>query len=49
MCTIINLLVVLYEWETWSPVLKEERRLGMFENRMAREIFGSKKGEVPGD
>ena len=29
--------------ETWSLILKEERRLRMFENRMLRRIFGPKR------
>jgi hypothetical protein len=45
----IILPVVLYECETWSLTLKEERRLRVFENRMLRRIFGSKRDEVPGE
>jgi hypothetical protein len=29
--------------------LREERRLRVFENRMVRRIFGSKKGEMTGE
>jgi len=29
--------------------LREERRLRAFENRMLREIFGTKSGEVTGE
>jgi len=36
----IILLVVLYECETWSLILREERRLKVFENRVLRRIFG---------
>jgi len=36
----------LYGCETWSPTLREERRLGMFENKVLRRIFGPKKDEV---
>jgi len=32
---------VLYVCETWSLVLREERRLRVFENRVLRRIFGS--------
>jgi hypothetical protein len=39
----IILLVVLYECETWSLTLKEERRLRMFENRVVRRIFRHKR------
>jgi hypothetical protein len=35
--------VVLYECETWSLTLKEEHRLGVFENRVLRKIFGPKR------
>jgi len=38
----INLSVVFYGCETWSPLLGEERKLGGFENRVLRRIFGSK-------
>jgi len=32
--------VVLYGCETWSLIMREERRLRVFENRMLRRIFG---------
>jgi hypothetical protein len=35
--------------ETWSLTLKEERRLRVFENRMLRRIFGTKRDEVTGE
>jgi hypothetical protein len=41
--------VVLYGWETWSLKLREERRLRVFENRMLRRIFGTKRDEVTGE
>jgi hypothetical protein len=37
--------VVLYGCETWSLTLREEQRLGVFENRVLR-IFGPKRDEV---
>jgi hypothetical protein len=40
------LTVVLYGFETWSLTLREERRLRMFENRVLRKIFGTKRDEV---
>jgi hypothetical protein len=40
--------VVLYGCETWSLTLKEEHRLGVFENRVLRRIFGPKRDEVAG-
>jgi hypothetical protein len=42
----IILLVVLYGCETWSAALREEHRLKVFENRVLRRIFGSKRNEI---
>jgi hypothetical protein len=39
----IILPVVLYGCETWSLMLREEGRLRIFENRVLRKIFGSKR------
>jgi hypothetical protein len=44
----IILPFVLYECETWSLTLREERRLRVFENRVLRRIFGPKRDEVMG-
>jgi hypothetical protein len=33
---------VLYGYETWSLILKEEHRLRMFKNRYLRRILGPK-------
>jgi hypothetical protein len=44
----IILPVVLYGCETWSLILREEHRLGVFENRVLRRIIGPKTGEVTG-
>jgi len=44
-----SLPVVLYGCETWSLTLREERRPGVFENRVLRRIFGSKRDEVIGE
>jgi hypothetical protein len=41
--------VVLYGCETWSLALREEHRLGVFENRVLRRIFGRKRDEVTGE
>ena len=41
--------VVLYGCETWSLVLREERRLRVFENRVLRNIFGHKSDKVTGE
>jgi len=45
----VILPVVLYVCETWSLILMEERRLRVFENRVLRRIFGSKKDEITGE
>jgi hypothetical protein len=42
----IILPVVLYGCETLSFTLREEHRLGMFENRVLRRTFGPKRDEV---
>jgi hypothetical protein len=34
---------VLYGRATWSLTLREERRLRIFENRILKRIFGSKR------
>ena len=36
----------MYGCETLSLTLREKRRLSVFENRMLRRIFGSKRNEV---
>jgi hypothetical protein len=36
----IILPLVLYGRETWSLTLREENRLGVFENRVLRRTFG---------
>jgi len=41
--------VVLYGCETWSLTLREERKLRVFENRVLRRVFGSKRDEVTGE
>ena len=42
----IILPVVLYGCDTWSLILREERRLRVFENWVLRRIFGPKREEV---
>jgi hypothetical protein len=44
----IILPVVLHGCETSSLTLREEHRLRVFENRVLRRIFGSKRDEVTG-
>ena len=36
---------MLYVCETWSLILREERELRVFQNRILRRIFGPKKDE----
>jgi hypothetical protein len=45
----IILPVVLCGCETWFLILRKEHGLRVFENRVLRKIFGSKKDEVTGD
>jgi hypothetical protein len=45
----IILPVVLYGCEAWSLTLREECRLKVFENRMLRSVFGSKRDEETGE
>jgi hypothetical protein len=40
--------VVLYGCGTWSLTLRDEHRLGVFENIVPRRIFGLKSDEVTG-
>jgi len=39
----------LYGCGTWSPILREEHRLRVFENRVLRRIFGPKRDRVTGE
>jgi hypothetical protein len=45
----IILPVVLYGSETGSLTLREEHRVRVFENRVLRKIFESKRDEVTGE
>ena len=45
----IILPVVLYGCETCSLILREERRLRVFENRVLRIVFGPERDEVTGE
>jgi len=45
----IILPVVLYGCETWSPTMREKRRLRVFENGLLRRIFGLKRDEMTGE
>ena len=41
--------VALYGCETWSLILREERRLRVFENRVLRRVFKPKRDKVTGE
>jgi len=45
----IILPIVLYECETWSLTLREERKLRVFEDMVLRRIFGPRRDEVMGE
>jgi hypothetical protein len=45
----IILPVVLYGCETWSFILREERKMRVFENMVLRRIFGPRRNEETGD
>jgi hypothetical protein len=45
----IILPVVLYGRETWSLILREERKLRVSENRMLRRIFWPQRDELTGE
>jgi hypothetical protein len=42
------ILTVLFECETWSLTAREECRLRVFETRLLRRIFGTKREEAAG-
>jgi hypothetical protein len=42
----IILPIVFHGCQTWSLTLREGHRLGLFENRVLRRIFGPKRDEV---
>jgi hypothetical protein len=46
---IIVLPVVLYGYDTWSLILRVERRLRVFRNRVLRRVFRPKRDEVTGE
>jgi hypothetical protein len=41
-----NLPIVLYGYEAWSLILRQEYRLRAFEIRVLRRIFGPKRDEL---
>jgi len=40
---------VLYGYETWCVILREEGRLRLFEYRVLRKTFGPKRDEEKGE
>jgi hypothetical protein len=44
----IILPIILYGCKTWSPTLKEECRLRVFENKVLSRIFVPERDEVTG-
>ena len=42
----IILPIVLYGCETWSLILREERKMRVFEHMVLRRIFGPRRDEV---
>ena len=44
-----NSPLVLYGCETWSPIVRKEHNLRVFENRVLRKTFGPKTDEVTGE
>jgi hypothetical protein len=45
----IILPVGLYGCETWLPILREECRLRIYDNRVLRRMLGPKRDEVTGE
>jgi len=45
----IILPVDLYGCETWSLILREERKLRVFEKMILRRIFGTRRDEIMGE
>jgi len=45
----IILPVILYGCETWSLILREERKLRVFDNMVLMRIFGLRREEVTGE
>ena len=44
----LTLPVLLYGWKAWSLTMGEKHRLTVFENRVLKKIFGTKRDEVTG-
>ena len=48
-CKTIILPAVLYDCETWSLTLREEHRLRVFENKVPRKLFWTRRDEITGE
>ena len=46
---VFMLIIVIHGCETWSSTLREECRLRVFENRVLRRMFGSRRDELTGE
>jgi hypothetical protein len=46
---IIIVPLVLYGYETWSIIFREEEKVRVTKNRVLRKIFGQKKQEIRGE
>ena len=45
----VILAAILYGCEIWTLTLTEEKRLGVFENKVLRKIFGPKRDDQTGE
>ena len=45
----ISIIKLSVGCETWSLTPRDERRLRVFENRVLRRVFGSKRDEITGE
>jgi hypothetical protein len=48
LCKIIILPMVLYGWQNFYLILREENRLRVYENTFLRRMFGPRRDEVTG-
>ena len=48
-CKKVFLPVILYGCETWTLTLREEKRLQIFENKVLRKIFGTRRDDQTGE
>ena len=45
----ITVICLLFCYETWSVILREEHRLRVLEDGVLRKIFGPKRDEIRGE